>query len=437
MEKERDEQVIYFKDLLFATVYQWRKILIVALITALALGGWKWLTSTQDIDVNQQSAQKAYQEERLKLEEQADRLEVRLKNQLAYMNESVLMSLDPYEMYQAIAIITVSTNEETAPENEETSKADALIMMYQTALVGDSLLEEAEEKTDIPAKYIAELISLSMQAGQAQSTLCITVRHSETATAEQILEVVMHRLGELEEQFQVQMPHKLHFSVMNTVCVDQELIGIQGQAQTRLKESKNLLAEKQNELSQLKAPSVPNGGSRLKQTVLFAMVGGILGAVLVAGLACIAHIARRRVYSARTLQNRTDVKVLGCLATDRKAKADTWLRKLEGRDTEGDLTVIAAIVRNYCGTNQQLLITGDCDPANWEPVLEALRNADVRILSAGKLLSSAQALQMLTQCDAVLLVEKCDVSGYQQVNRQCALINDQNKQLIGCVLLDG
>ena len=66
MDYQKDEQVIYFKDLIFVALYQWRRILAFAIAAALVLGGfmgmrsWKAYSATAGMI---SEAQKDYEEE--------------------------------------------------------------------------------------------------------------------------------------------------------------------------------------------------------------------------------------------------------------------------------------------------------------------------------------------------------------------------------------
>ena len=58
------------------------------------------------------------------------------------------------------------------------------------------------------------------------------------------------------------------------------------------------------------------------------------------------------------------------------------------------------------------------------------------LISGGNLLESLTAIEALPKCDAVLLVERCGVSRYSQINAQMQAIQGVNKQLLGCVVLE-
>ena len=50
---------------------------------------------------------------------------------------------------------------------------------------------------------------------------------------------------------------------------------------------------------------------------------------------------------------------------------------------------------------------------------------------------SPAALEALSVCDTVLLIEQCGVSRYFQVIERIDLIKDYKKTLIGCILIGG
>ena len=176
----------------------------------------------------------------------------------------------------------------------------------------------------------------------------------------------------------------------------------------------------------------------VKQAIIFAVLGGVLGAFLTVCAVWVLHITSGKVYSDRTLRNRTGVKVIGCVSAGKKKGIDRKLHKLEGRntaETESQYALLAVDIRCRMENAKHLLVTGSVEA---EGLVSALRQAIPGVqVSSGSILDSAAALEMLKACDAVLLVEQCGVSRYSQVDRQTEIICDYAKQLLGCVLLDG
>lgn len=105
MEKERNDQVIFVKDLLFAALYQWRWIIAAALVFAIILGGavgfsqFKNASNTASAEAVQ-AAMDSYENEKLLLEKKVEDAQKMVESQEEYNLESAVMALDPYGPYQ-------------------------------------------------------------------------------------------------------------------------------------------------------------------------------------------------------------------------------------------------------------------------------------------------------------------------------------------------
>ena len=102
MEKEnRKEHTIYFKDLLFSILYHWKAMLIFGLVFGLVLGGVALLDSSDTVTLNSTSMTPEREVMVKQLEDTIKRNENYIAQQTAYINESILMQLDPYAAYTA------------------------------------------------------------------------------------------------------------------------------------------------------------------------------------------------------------------------------------------------------------------------------------------------------------------------------------------------
>ena len=441
MEKERNEPVVFVKDMLFASLYRWRQILVVALIFAVLLGAFAGLLEWKKVSANISHEEFAaikqeYEIERQRLQKKMDNCQNLVDSQEAYNVESPMMLLDPYQVYTASIELTVWPSEMVAGQ-ETVDIAGPVLNAYAAHLKSDRVINQAAEEIGMQSKYLLELVNIA-NGGLETRSLTVKVSFASAEDAQKVLDILVASVEVAGAQIEKNVGKHNATVVVSGVDerVDPLLIDQQKLAQTRLKDLKTQQAEVQKELDSLKAPAAIAGVSK-KKIVLFVIVGAILGMALVVGIACFRHIAGGVVYSGRTLKNCTGVKLLGNLMLNKpNCKVDAWLRKLEGRCVTDETAVVAATVKNYCRKGDKLLLVGTCDEAN-EKVAQLLKDADVFVDTYGSLLSSAAALAALPQCDAVLLVECCGVSKYQDVRVTLERIQDQNKPVIGCVLLEG
>ena len=109
MNNKLEEQVIYPKDLLFAALYRWKSAVVLGLVLALLLGGLQVLKTSGSGETDA-AAQAAYEEALLEFEEEKaslesykEKYEAEILAQTQYLQDSVLLSLDPFAHYRATA----------------------------------------------------------------------------------------------------------------------------------------------------------------------------------------------------------------------------------------------------------------------------------------------------------------------------------------------
>ena len=451
MDKKRDEQVIYLKDLLFCALYKWKGILALAVVLALLLGGVKaageWTDyKSSSTNAAQQIALERYEAKSSSLEKRLEDLRISVRNQQNYMNDSVLMKLNPYGFYEAVLSLYVDTGYQIQPgmEYQDTDKTAAVINSYQMILTGDTAVKAMADAMGTESRYLLELITI--ETPEDTNTMVIRASYVDEAGAQKLLGLLQEQIA----QAQVQIAQAVTEHTVNTVelfvqqKLDAELDARQKSEAERLTA---LIADQegvQNEKQGLQPPELSAQGLTdvVKSAVIFAVVGGILGVFLGVCIAWAGHIFGGKVYSARTLYNRTGVKVIGCVADgESKDPVVRALRRMEGRsvrssDQQGSL--VAANVKGICRDAKKLLVTGSLEAAG-DAFVQALSKAmpDVQVVSCGSLLRDVAAVEALEGCDQVLLIEKCRVTGYTDIEQQCCMIADNGVKLAGCVLLDG
>lgn len=420
MHNQRDEQIIFIKDLIFAALYQWRKILAVAVTFALLLGGWKVASGLPAGAGAPQDAQSTH-----------NSLQEQIEAQSEYLENSYLMTMRPASCYRAVLNLSV------LPEAKKTATVgytSLVLKTYETRITQITGSEEFAQLAQVDRRYAAELASITIRTDSlTDGVLTVTLRHNDQTTAEKLLELIAQQIPAITKELTDSgAAHTLVSSQTVFQKLDTELQELQ-EAQGKYLD---MLKEKLG-----KNPVVVAGGqaasvtAALKSGIIFAILGGIVGAFLMVCLFWAMHIFGNKVYSARTLTAWTGLKVLACVAvSERKNPIDRWLRKLEGRQDTGKLAIAAANVRNYNARETNLLISAD-SAAPEELVAVFATGSQTQV--CGLLTEDVVALEALPGCTGVLLVLQCGKSRYHDILRQLQMIEDQGKNLLGCVLLDG
>lgn len=458
MKERNEERVIYLKDLIFAVLYQWKKLLIIAVALAVLLGGFQLVTGIVNLndpdtlaEVKRQNEiqQERYEAEVSSLKLQIETLRGQIRNQQEYLENSLLMQLEPYGYYEATLSVYIETDYLIQPEMayQNPNKTQAIIRSYEALLLGNECLQAISDAMGTEPQYLKELLNMgtSVHSNNTDANIFSIVAKAPTeAEAQQLLDLLLEQI-KLQQQ-------SISASVGNHRCnvvekatrsaIDLQLAEQQKAENDRLTTLLTAQSNAQTAQGTLKAPVMQGAsfGAVAKKTAIFAVVGGVIGVFLSVVVIWICHIASSKVYSGRTLVNRTGIKVLGALNVDTVTNPiDKKLRIWEGRelsDPQVQTALLALRIRNHCNGVAKLLLTGS---AVSEDLYQALGQAipGVQIEKVGDILVDATALEALAECDAVVLTEQCHISHYQDVDRRMELIRDHNKQLLGCVLYGG
>ena len=444
MDTRNEEQVVYLKDLIFAALYQWRKILAVAIALALLLGGFKAYKALSaprsEVDP---VAMERYEEEKKFLTDSIADLKKSVAYQEDYLSDSMLMKLDPYSFYEAKTTIYIDTGYQILPSQayQSPDKTGAVVNAYATILTG-SAIDQIAKAAALDSFYLRELFFVE----QGAKTLTICVRYADEAGAVQLMNLLNEQvLANQESIGQTVCLHEL--TVLSNCAIEVKSLELASQQKAeadRLAALKEELKEAQKALDALYPPQAVtvSMGSVVKSAVIFAVIGGVLGVFLTVCAVWVVHITGSKVYSPRVLRNRTGVKVLGCLPTSAaKNPIDRSLRKLEGRNAAEpaqQAALLAVNIANLCSDANALLVIGAAADGR-EALVSAIaaEMPSAKVLDMDDLLLNPDAMKALKTADAVLLVEQCNVSRYDDVAYAAATVADHGKKLIGCVVVGG
>ena len=461
MNYENKDRELNLKALCFCVARKWKLMVVVALVLALALGGyrgWKGLSAVTD-DQTLAAAQAAYEAEYAKYQSQVAAFETKIaqvqediRNHGVYMEESILQNIDYRNTWTASVDLYIATQENTSVSGagEGYTRADVIADAYRNMLVSTQMLEKAAATLDIAPRYLRELISIPLPAYheyQDGPLVTVLIRSGDAESAQKIMDSLLACLDTIRQEITATMGehtmNKVNAGVV--VMVDEDLADLQEDAADRLLEYSDYLDDYRYAKEQLTAPGMMDMSmsSVIKGAIKYAVVGILGGAFLVAAVACVAFVIGDKVYSAEELKSRFGLTVLGkaSLSNKKHCCIDRLLDRCEDRgktEEQGALTVVGANVANHCPENATLLVAGTAGEKEMAKVVEALTCVltGTTVISGGSLLESLAAIEGLSKCDAVLLVERCGTSRYSQIAAQMEAVKGVDKKLLGCVVLE-
>lgn len=428
MEQERSAQTIYFKDLFFSVLYKWKWLVIAAVVGGLLLGGVELLTSGVSTTLNPVTLTPEMQIKVDQLQATQTRLEENIAALSDYIDNSILMTLDPYHSY------TCGFYLYAAPQTTDAATIDhqiaTMLRDYYAYFVTPENMDSLAAQFDMDSRYLRELFSYSF----SESHLSVTVRGRSQEEAEAFAKAATDAMEAAKASVTEGLgAHDLRIIPLTVgTRIDMGLYDTQNTTHQKLTTMRNTLTSTITELNRILPTELTSGGS---QPVLFAVVGAFLGFCLGAGIAFVGHLVTGKVYSARVLKDRTGLPLLGCVGAKKHNPIDRWLRKLEGRATESDAETVAANIANRSKGISNLLLLGNCKDASI--LTQQLEKLGVSFTLCADAARSAQSIHAIASCDAVVLVETCGTSVYDQVDHCKNTIQEYGKPILGFVAIEG
>ena len=442
-----------FKSLFFYVLRKWKVLLIFCVVAALLLGGFMTVSAYQE---SKNSASSVSEDEVQYYRDQIGFYDGSIKvilEQMAitqeYTEQSVLMNADYRNVYKAITIYNVETDYQIIPDStyQNTDKTYSVTWYYRQLLNEYAVFEEAGAAFGLEVKYLQELVKIE---GLKDFSFSITVTHPSEETSRGIMEFFQTKVQEysthLNETFE---PHTL--TQMVNTCgqyVDQSISDEQWHIynllldlQEDLTELEENKADCQKQLNALLASGEPQMPNLPATFVKWFVLGAVIGIVLAVLLLLVKSLVSNRLHSAGQLMSCYQATVLGETVRSKRnlPAVIRWINRLEGcleKDSKGNLQFLAENIRNHCGEAKTVLLCSDTDMKLVAGLVEDLNKhlTDVRLVAAGNILRDAEALRLLNQSDAVVMVAQRDVSRNALIKKMLHLTQSYDKTVLGFIV---
>ena len=440
LNREYDPE-IRLKDVFFSLLYRWRSILLVAVLCAAVLGAWQAFSvnavhqagnrtndeQRYDRDVAQ------YRKELTAANKKLNRYQRVLNERLAYQEDSLLMQLDPENVWAAERKYLASGTEESAAD---------VLAVYTGAMTADhdeAALEEAFGTAN--AGYAGEVVSIRRE--NDENAFRVTVYGSDRETAEKGLAYVAQKIAEAEKTAQGIEPHTLQ--VVNEGASRQILTDLTKKKndqydliykyREKVKTAeRNVAGAKENE------PLAP--GDPVKR---WALAGAGLGLLAMIGIYLIAFLQRVRLNSGDEISGRYGVPLYGEMnrsVARRPGKGiDGLLEKLEFRKdpkTEAQVYDNAAELVRGNRKEGMLLLAGTvgADVLNRvKAELEKRLGEEAGIEIRAKFPVESGAVEDARRAGSVLWVEEKHVSRNEKIRRAAEVFETAGADVIGALVV--
>ena len=487
------EEEIDLIQLAFSILHKYRQILMTVVICAVLAAGFGLAKTayssyaagkaadSEDVAVAKSAAQQKYDEEMLAYREektkhdtnvqeyQEELLEnqqaiestkIKIQNTQEYLDNSVLNTIDPYNVPVAQADLYVSTDYKIMPgmDYQNVDYTDAVLKAYSSLITNSETMDKIAKTVGMEERYLRELVSVSGDS----STRLLTIRAygADEATANKILDAVLVRMEDVRPTIQgtvgshsiAQLTRTSTVSVMTWLRDSQQqnrddLTNLQNQVTTLEAADRVLEQSIEDEQQALEAMELPEKPKEESSMAKMVILGALLGGVLACGVVVVKFLLDGMVYSASELNRSTGLPVLGALASDRTKKAgklDAKLYQMEGRpDGSADaemLCLMAQTIRSRAPEAKNILVTGDLPADQLEALAAALQATEPlrgqSVTAAESILKAAATVPHVVAADAIVLAADCTVTRTDAVREQNEKIVRLGKQILGCIVYE-
>lgn len=487
------EEEIDLIQLAFSILHKYRQILMTVVICAVLAAGFglaknayssyaeSKAADSEDVAVAKSAAQQKYDEEMLAYREektkhdtnvqeyQEELLEnqqaiestkIKIQNAQEYLDNSVLNTIDPYNVPVAQADLYVSTDYKIMPgmDYQNVDYTDAVLKAYSSLITNSETMEKIAKTVGMEERYLQELVSVSGDS----STRLLTIRAygADEATANKILDALLVRMEDVRPTIQstvgshsiAQLTRTSTVSVMTWLRDSQQqnrddLTNLQNQVTTLEAADRVLEQSIEDEQQALEAMELPEKPKETGNSMKMVVLGALLGGVLACGVVVVKFLLDGMVYSASELNRSTGLPVLGALASDRTKKAgklDARLYQMEGRpDGSADaemLCLMAQTIRSRAPEAKNILVTGDLPADQLEALAAALQATEPlrgqSVTAAESILKAAATVPHVVAADAIVLAADCAVTRTDAVREQNEKIVRLGKQILGCIVYE-
>lgn len=463
----RKEIDIEIKDILWETVRRWRVIVLLVIIGAIFMGGRQYISDYKTANTpKEQIVQQALEEANVELNKTemetvitAVALSAQIDATCTYMNESILMNMDPYHEY-------------------------AVTLHY--VVEGDRAATIAQSYRDyIQSGAFGELVSL-VGTAESQDTDGFSVKIIVPANDTDVVGV--DAVKEYLTMFSQQLNNTGNTHVLNCVLeqgsevADLELANLQEEKALALKEDMTTLSNMKANMSadqlrvflDLEKEYFPWGeeteadteattdttqevtqGS-VSETVRVSinktqvLVGAIVGLVLAILYIFLAYLLTGKLRRTREMEHLYQLRVLGTVAPEnlgkKVGKIDSLLArwkhcKIRELEPEQEIGLVVTGIVIACKKNSltQIYLTGSQTGTTFsvacEKIAEELKNSGINAVCGAAIAYDANALFAAVENGAVVLVEEIRKSYYSEILREVKMCEENHVNVLGAVVI--
>ncbi len=484
-----EEREIDLVDLIADILSHWRGILVCMLVGAVLAGAFSYVKSVPESEEIIEEEEKAPEERIQSLEENMkeaekvavlsvidDERELELYRQ--YMDTSVLMQMDSYDIPRIVMIFSI--------QMDDMGQSYILRSVYEDLINNVGMCEWIEEKTGISAVSAAELVSAQGRTGvtvlnggqetvAGSDSLRVQVIHYDAEECEKLAQAIEDYINQQHTRLTRELgAHEITLlsesagTMMDTGVRDRQISYSNSllSLQSGIANAIDAFTEDQQDYYELLTQKEPEGGIEsgkdageveapeavVKPSVSkkYVLVGAVLFAFVYAGIFFVLYVLNGKLRTADELQSLYHISQLGLVVRDKEKKKvfiDKWIDSLRNRKkrqftAEQSLQLAATAVKISAGKQglDTVYLMG-CDlKAGAEAVCrklkELLEQENITAVILDNVLYDAAAMDELEHAKGIVLVEKAMSTMYDEISRELELASRQGIKVLGGIIVE-
>ena len=335
-----------------------------------------------------------------------------------YLDNSILMSIDPYREIRATFQLQVVSSNGAAitQQNIRTSLANR----YDQFVVNGSGWSEVSKELGVKEGYLRETCETTVDT--ANCIVNVTIKDKDEESAEKTLELIVEKIKDYyENESEGVSPHILYISNENiSSALDNDLITVQTSKKNELNSLKQNIINYNNSLNNLSKPDAEKviHESRIragKKDIIKGFAEGfVLGLVLAVMAVCVYLIYGDFVLSASEMERKFGIFSL---------------------DASKDTDMLSYRIFSFHPEMKKLVIVGTVSEKN-SGRLEEIKKALMDRFEVSEIKGERESLpenRILSAADAVVILSETERTRYRDIKAQIEMADEWKKDVVGIV----
>lgn len=472
---ENQEREISLKELFWKIVLAWKAWLICGVIFAVLFAGLRYVKDMRSYQVAIESlkstkgntakdvAETVLTADECQEVQDAKSIQQAMDKSRKYLQESVLMNIDPYQE-QSLILQYYIDSDYTWNINKDISGdyTSAVTNAYAEYVKSGVVAKRIQEELglDVEERYIEELISVEKleSAVKTEDILTVQVIYNDEKVLEQMAQILKECLEEQTATINNTVgSHTLKLLSENiAVHTDSELAEKQSTVQSQMDSYRtqlNTLLDTMTEDQLAELDIVLAGEEEIVTGTLvkpsfskkYLVLGFATGVIMVILWICGVAIFTSKLQSSQELETMYGLRLFGTMKKERKAVGlDKVLLSLKNRNQKqlskkASFQFLISNLELACKAENvtQIFMTGTeiehMEKAWLEEFVQKMEQAGIIVVYGENICYDAVNLRKASEIGCAILLEESGCSIYEEITKEVKILSEQNVKILGCI----